>query len=61
MNSALVNLIADQFWSVKGDAVRMGSANNKYLDFPDPLLAMCASGVGLLFSTTYKILIMVYS
>jgi len=45
MNGAIVNLIADQFWGVKGDAVRMGSTDNKYLDFPDSLLAMTASGV----------------
>jgi hypothetical protein len=45
LNPAIVNLIADQFWSVKGDAVKMGKINNKYLDFPDPLLAACASSV----------------
>ena len=44
MNPAIVHLIADQFWSMKG-AVRMGKPNNKYLDFPDALLAGIASSV----------------
>jgi len=46
MNPAIVHLIADQFWSMKGDAVKMGKPNNKYLDFPDALLAGIASSVG---------------
>ena len=50
MNHAIVNLIGDQFWTVKGDAVKMGKINNKYLDFPDPLLAACASGVSPIIS-----------
>jgi len=45
MNPAIVNLIGDQFWTIKGDTVKMGKTNNKYLSFPDPLLAISASGV----------------
>ncbi|KAG2035958.1 hypothetical protein BDR03DRAFT_866995, partial [Suillus americanus] len=47
MNQALVLLISDQFWSVKGDTIKMGKQNNLYLEFPDALLALCASVVSL--------------
>ncbi|KAG1884788.1 hypothetical protein F4604DRAFT_1919314 [Suillus subluteus] len=43
MNQGLVWLISNQFWSVKGDTIKMGKQNNLYLEFPDALLALCAS------------------
>jgi hypothetical protein len=45
MHHALVYLISEQFWSVKGDAIKMGKQNNSYLDFPDALLALSATVV----------------
>jgi hypothetical protein len=54
MNHAIVNLIGDQFWTVKGDTVKMGKINNKYLDFPDPLLVACASGVSPIISFLFS-------
>jgi hypothetical protein len=45
MHHALVHLISEQFWSVKGDAIKMGKQNNSYLDFPDALLALSATVV----------------
>jgi hypothetical protein len=45
MHPGLINLICEQFWSVKGDAIKMGKQNNQYLEFPDPLLSLSASAV----------------
>jgi hypothetical protein len=61
MNHAIVNLIADQFWTVKGDGVRMGKTNNKYLSFPDPLLAACASGVSPFIPASAKLILEYFS
>ncbi|KAG1800755.1 uncharacterized protein HD556DRAFT_1304770 [Suillus plorans] len=45
LNLGLVYLIGDQFWTIKGDAMKMGRDNNRYIDFPDPLLALSASAI----------------
>jgi len=34
MHPGLIYLICEQFWSVKGDAIKMGKQNNLYLEFP---------------------------
>jgi len=52
MHKVLVYLISDQFWSAKGDAIKMGKQNNLYVQFPDPLLALCATVVHI-FSIFY--------
>ena len=52
MHKALVYLISEQFWSVRGDAIKMGKQNNLYVQFPDPLLVLCATVVRI-FSSFY--------
>ena len=49
MHPGLIYLICEQFWSVKGDAIKMGKQNNLYLEFPNPLLSLSASAVFFLF------------
>ena len=45
MHHSVVSLISEQFWSVKGDTIKMGKQNNLYLEFPDSLLALSATVV----------------
>lgn len=45
LNDSLARLVQAQFWSSKGDAIRLNPNNNPYLDPTNSLLALCASAV----------------
>jgi hypothetical protein len=49
LNNSLARLVQAQFWSSKGDALRLNPNDNPYLDPTDSLLALCASAVSFPF------------